>query len=270
MTGRKAFFITFVTSLSFMLAAFGGLYILIGHRTAETDTPQPGVAIAQPGVHDTRNLMVCTGDGDCRFFFVFRFNAPQSKISVMSVSPSYEYKSTGRTLAQSMEKAGILQCVMDTEEEFGIEIDNYLCCSWDEMRTVLQDFTDFGIEQLGENLPIPIKNLLLKSAEKLDADSLINALERRSGFMDNELGLAFINECAYLLMYANGDNLENLAGKRLKECHSLLDTNINTQALKDYRRIVRFLDPAVTEYIREVIIAGDPDAAAKASRAFLE
>ncbi|MBQ8604516.1 MAG: hypothetical protein IJ410_06715 [Oscillospiraceae bacterium] len=270
MTGRKAFFITFVTTLSLMMTAYGLLYLVVDHRVTETDTPQQGIAVAQPGVHDTRNLMVCVGDEDCRFFFVFRFNAPQSKISVVSISPSYKYSSTGHSLDTSMEKAGILQCVMDTKQEFGIEIDNYLCCSWEEMRTIIQDFTDFGIDQLGENLPLPIKKLLLKSAEKLDSDSLINALEKRNAFLDNELGLAFLNECAYLLLYANGENLDEYAGKRLKDCYSLLDTNINTRSLKDYRRIVRFLDPAVTEYVREVIIAGDTDAAAKASRAFLE
>ncbi len=270
MTGRKAFFITFVTTLSFMLAAFGVLYLMLERDIIETDTPQPGVAVAQPGVRDTKNLFIAAGDKECSFFYIIRFNAPQSKISVVSVSPSYVYPSTGRSLAQSMDKAGVLQCVMDTKEEFGIEIDNYLCCSWDEMRTILKDFQDFGIEHLGGSLPRSVQKLLLKSAEKLDADSLINAVEKRGKFLDNELGLAFLNECAYMLIYANGENLYNYAGQRLKECYSLLDTNINTETLKDYQRIIRFLDPAVTEYVREVVVAGDNQAEEKISRAFLE
>ena len=125
MTGKKAFLITFVTTLSFMLAVFGLLYLMLDKDIIETDTNQPGVAVA-PGVYDTKNLFVCAGSDECRFFFVLRLNAPQSKISVVSVSPSYVYPSTGRSLSQSMEKAGVLQCIMDTEEEFGIEIDNYL------------------------------------------------------------------------------------------------------------------------------------------------
>ena len=155
---------------------------------------------------------------------------------------------------------------MDTEEEFGIEIDNYLCCDWDEMRTILQDFKDFGIDTLGENLPQSIRGLLLKNAEKLDADSLINAVEKREKFLDNQLGLAFLNECAYMLMYANGENLYSYAGNRLKECYSLLDTNINTETLKDFQRILRFLDPETTEYIREVVTADDNRATEKIKR----
>ncbi len=270
MTGRKAFFITFVTTLSIMLAAFGVLYLMLDRNIIETDTPQPGVAVLQPGVRDTRNLFLCVGSEDCSFFYIIRFNAPQSKISVVSVSPSYIYPSTGRNLTESMEKAGILQCVMDTKNEFGIEIDNYLYCSWDDMRNILQDFQDFGIAYLGENLPYAIQKLLLKSAEMLDADSLINAVEKRGKFLDNELGLAFLNECAYLLIYVNGENLHDYAGRRLKEFYSLLDTNINTESLKDYQRIINFLDPAVTEYIREVIIAEDNQAEEKINRAFLE
>ena len=269
MTGKKAFLITFVTTLSFMLAVFGLLYLMLDKDIIETDTNQPGVAVA-PGVYDTKNLFVCAGSDECRFFFVLRLNAPQSKISVVSVSPSYVYPSTGRSLSQSMEKAGVLQCIMDTEEEFGIEIDNYLCCDWDEMRTILQDFKDFSIDTLGENLPQSIRGLLLKNAEKLDADSLINAVEKREKFLDNQLGLAFLNECAYMLMYANGENLYSYAGNRLKECYSLLDTNINTETLKDFQRILRFLDPETTEYIREVVTADDNRATEKINRAFLE
>ena len=167
MTGRKAFFITFVTTLSIMMAAFGGLYLMLDRDIIETDTPQPGVAVTQPGVRDTKNLFVCVGEEETAFFYIIRFNAPQSKISVVSVSPSYIYPSTGRSLTRSMEKAGILQCVMDTKEEFGIEIDNYLHCTWDDMRNILQDFEDFGIEYLGENLPYAVQKLLLKSAEML-------------------------------------------------------------------------------------------------------
>lgn len=269
MTGKKAFFITFVTTLSFMLAAFRGLYLLLGRKTTRAGTDQPGVAIA-PGVHDTRNLLVCAGDDQCRFFFLIRLNAPQNKISIVAVSPSYVYEKTGRSLSQSMEKAGILQCIMDTKEEFGIEIDNYLYCHWDEMRTILQDFDDFALDYLGENLPRSIKSLLLKNAEMLDADSLINAVEKGRKFLDNELGLGFLNECTWLLMYANGENLHNYAGERLKQCYSRLETNLNTRALKDYQRIIRFLSPATTQYIRRVITPADTRAGEKITRAFLE
>lgn len=253
-----------------MLAAFGGLYIVLRHRSRSAGTPQQGVAINQPTVNDTRNLFVSVGDDNSRFFFIFRFNAPQNKISVVSVSPSYIFSTTGRSMAQSMEKAGVLQCVMDTEGEFGIDINNYLHCDWDDMRDILQDFTDFGLERLGENLPAILKSLLLKNADYLDPDSLINAVEKAGRFMDNELGLGFLNECAYLLLYTNGENLDKYAGDRLKESYSALDTNLNTRSLKDYRRIIRFLDPAVVEYVRRVITAGDTEALTKASRAFLE
>lgn len=270
MNGKKAFFATFFVTLSIMLACYGLLYLAIGGRTTETDNVQKGVPMMTPGPDDSRTVFVAVGDDESRFFFIVKFNGLQSKVSVVSVSPSYVYPGTGRTLIQSMEKAGVMQCVLDTKEEFGVNIDYYINCSWNGMRTLLKDFTEFGIEELGKDLPPVLKSFLLKEAEKLDADSLINAVERRDNFIDNEIGLAFINECAYLLLKYNGENLYEYAGQQLKANYNSIDTNINTEALKEFERILNFINPNVTEYLREIIISQETDGRTKVKNALLE
>jgi len=244
-----------------------GLYFFLDRNVSETDTAQKGIPVKQPMADDTKTIFLHTGSDRRPFFFLFKFNAIQSKVSIVSISPDYRYSHTQRTLKQSMEKAGVMQCVLDTKEEFGINIDYYISCGWKHLGEIIQDFDEFGIDELGDRLPVPLKNFLLKEAEKLDTDSLINAIVRREGFLNNDVGLAFLNECAYILVKYNGENLPRYAGRRMKSAYTDIDTNINTEVLKKLERIVTFIDPKISEYVCEVITAADSNAHRKITRA---
>lgn len=269
MTSRKAFFITFFISLSIMMGAYGLLYLSLTYNTSPAGTPQQGVPIARPSVNDSKTILMEAGD-EQKFYFLLKFNRIQSKISILSISPDYVYQSTGRSLEQSAARAGIMQCVLDTKQEFGINIDYYLSLSWDQAGRITKNFTDFGLRELGENLPATVKNYLLKNAEKLDTRSLVNMLKKAETFLDNDLGLAFLNETAYLLLFHNGRELYSLTSQQFRNSYSSLSTNINTENLKGFERILTFLDPTVTTYYRNVITAHDTDAHSKVSRAILE
>lgn len=251
-----------------MMLAFLFLYFTISMSAKETDTPQKGVAAVRPGVEDSKSIFVQIGDDETYFYFIFKFNALQNKVSVMTISPSFIFSKTQRTLEQSRQKAGVLQCVVDTEEEFEVGIDYYLSCSWRQIAAIMHDFTDFGIAELGENLPLTVKNFLLKGAENLDGDSLVNAVKMAQKFLDNEIGLAFLNESAYMLIKTNLNSLPQTAGLQIKQNYSKLDTNINTQALERFNKIINFLADSQPDYVREIIIKGDERACEKAADIF--
>ncbi len=252
--GRKVFFRTFFITLSIMLVCYGVLYMVIDGRSRPVGKNRQGIPITrQPAPGDSATVMVAVGDDSRRYFFLIKFNGYRGKVSVISISPSYTLPSKGRNLTRSMEKAGILQRVLDIKEEFGINVDYYINTDWNGMRNLLEDFAEFGIEELGRQLPPVIQNFLLKSARGVDRDSLINAAEMAAGFLDNEIGLAFLNESVYRLLKYNGENIHRFAGRQLKKGYSNIDTNINTEAMKKFERILNFIDPKVTGYLRRIV-----------------
>ncbi len=252
--GRKVFFRTFFITLSIMLVCYGILYMIIDGRSKPVGKNRQGIPITrQPAPGDSATVMVAAGDENRRYFFLIKFNGYRGKVSVTSISPSYILPSKGRNLTRSMEKAGVMQRVLDVKEEFGINVDYYINADWDGMRNLLEDFCEFGIEELGRQLPVVIQNFLLKSARAIDRNSLINAAEMAAGFLDNEIGLAFLNESVYRLLKYNGDNIHRFVGQQLKKGYSNIDTNINTEGMKKFERILNFIDPKVTEYLRRVV-----------------
>ncbi len=261
--GKKVFFKTFIITLSIMLACYGILYITMGDNTYAAHTPQKNIPINKPTHQDSATILVSCGDENSRFFFVIKFNGYQNTVSVISVSPSFVLPQKGYSLSQSIQKAGIMQCVLDIKEEFGINVDYYINCSWDGMRKLLEDFCEFGIEELGSGLPPVIKNFLLAGADSLDRDSMINAVEKAGAFLDNRLGIGFLNEGAYRLIKFNGHNLYSLLSPRLKANYSSIQTNINSRDLKKLERIMEFIDPDTALYKRQVVVNGETDRAAK-------
>lgn len=255
MSRRKAFFASFFVSMIVVLAGFGILYGLMGTGAKETDTPQKGVPVTRPGTEDSKTLLLCVGD-EHRYFFIFKFDALQNKIGIGAISPQYEF-SAGGSLADSLQKAGIMQCVLDLQEEFGIGIDYYLQCSWSQLGKITEELTEFGVEELGENLPLTVKNYLLKGAEMLDGKSLANAAAKAEAFLDNELGLAFMNETAWCTVKYNLENLSEQCGEAVKKNYSNLITNLNTEDLQKMERIMKFLAVSHLDYPREVIMKGD-------------
>ena len=269
MTPRKAFFTAFFISLSIVLSAYSLLYFAIENQTDTASTPKQGVAISTPLPDDTRTILLEAGN-KTKFYFLIKFNRIQSKISIVSISPSYVYPSCGRSLSQSRQRAGIMQCVLDTKEEFGINIDYYISCSWQQAGRIIPGFRDFGTGRLGRNLPPVVKKFLLENAEKIDIRTLINALDKAEYFLRTDTGLAFLNETAYILLSENGENLyENTSGN-FRKIYSTIETNINTEDLQKLERILKFLSPAYTTYCRNIITAQDPSAHRKISRAILE
>ena len=146
---------------------------------------------------------------------------------------------------------------MDIETEYNIIIDYYLQCSWQQIGRIVKNMKDIGISSFGENLPDSIKNYLLKGIDKLDGKSLVNAAEKASGFLDNEIGLAFLCYSRQILIENNIEIFSEQAENVIKDEYSGLVTNINTSRLNRMDRILDFLSVADVHYKSEIITAQD-------------
>ena len=255
MNSKKAFWYSFLLSMAVVLAAFGAVYGALTSYSRETDTPQTGVPINMPGVEDSKTILLCV-DEEFPYFFLFKFNAIENRVGTAVISPSYKF-SSGKTLADSLQKAGAMQCLMDTETEFGIKVDYYIQCSWTQLGHMANGMNDFGVELLGDSLPPVIRDYLLKSAERIDGKSIVNAARKASAFLDTELGLAFLARSRHSLMENNMEKLSETAGNAIKENYDGIVTNINTQRLKRLDRIVSFLCGGHRQHNSAVITRDD-------------
>lgn len=255
MSRRKAFFISFLISMAGVLTVYRLVWGTIQNRSSETDTPQTGIPKAAPGVHDSKTLLLGLGDEENPYFFLIKMSAINNHIGIGCISPSYEF-ADGDSMADSMRQAGMMQCLLDMEKEFGINIDYYLQCSWRQAASLVKDMEDINVDSIGRDLPPVIRDFLLKSAEKIDGESLVNCARKAAGFLDNELGLAFLTEGMAQLIMANPHRLEGV-NEAIKENYSSLNTNLNTTSLAGMGRIAGFLADSYVEYPRRVILKGD-------------
>lgn len=253
MNSRKTFFYSFLLSVFAAMGVFALVYITMS-SSLETDTPQQGVPMGRPGIEDSKTILLCIED-DCPYFLLMKFNAIENRVGIAAISQGFEI--SGISLGKRLESAGAMQCLMDLEAEYGIAIDYYLQCPWQQLSALVEDMDDIGIDSLGENLPQSIRNYLLKGADKLDGKSLVNAAEKAAGFMDNEIGLAFIVCSRKALIENNMEKLASCAGGEMKKNYSDYVTNINTQELKRMDRIINFLSAAHVTFDCAVIVKGD-------------
>lgn len=260
MNGRKTFIYSFLISSLFVMVIFGGVYMAISSKSQQAGTPQEGVPMGRPSVEDSKTILLCI-DGEYPYFFLFKFNAIENRIGIAVFSPSYRINQN--TIEENFKKAGAMQCVLDTESAFDINIDYYLQCNWNQMSKLVEGMDDIGISSIGENLPQIMKSFILKGADRLDGKSLVNAAQKAAGFMDNEIGLAFLTQSRRALIENNLEKLPQTAGNTMKENYSSMITNINTQRLNRLDRILNFLAAAFVEYNCAVIVKDEPDAQAK-------
>ena len=262
MSRKKAFFISFLVSMAGVLTVYRLVWGAIQGRSSETDTPQTGVPKVAPGVHDSKTLLLGLGDSENPYFFLIKMSAINNRIGIGCVSPSFEF-SDGDSMADSMRQAGMMQCLLDMEKELGINIDYYLQCSWRQAAALAEDMDEINIDGIGRDMPPVIRDFVLKGAEKISGESLVNCARKAAGFLDNEIGLAFLTESMAQLIMANPHRLEGVTDA-IKENYSALNTNLNTTSLAGMKRIAGFLADSYVEYPRRVILKGDNRAKEKA------
>ena len=253
MKTAKTFFYSFILSLVVGFVMLGSVDIILSNSSKETDTPKTGIPMREASVEDSKTILLCI-DSSQPFFFILKFSAIENRVGIAAISPSFKIDDT--KLEDKFKKTGAMQCLMDIENQYDINIDYYLQCSWQQLGKMIGDMRDIEINSLGENLPVSIRNYLFKGADTLDVKSLINAAEKARAFLDNEMGLAFLTFSRQWLIENNIDLLFECTSQAIKENYSEIVTNINTERLSRMERILHFLANAHVKH-KSVVITND-------------
>ncbi|MEG3029234.1 MAG: hypothetical protein RR827_02400 [Oscillospiraceae bacterium] len=242
MTGKRVFFLSFFLTFFVMLCSFIGLYWVLDITPRETvGTQQKGVPILKAGIDDSKTLLLCAKNESTEFFFLIKFNALQNKVSVVSMPRTFRLSLADRTLSQSLEYAGMLQCVYDLKQQFDIAVDYHLLCDYEKLGSIIGSFCGFHAGELGGSIPPAAQELLFKSNDYIDATIIIDSLKYASQDLDNPLGLDFLNKSACSLLKYNLANLKDYGIDSVKENFSHLTTNFNVQSLNKMHRILSLL-----------------------------
>ena len=253
MKQTKTFLATFFIAFSFMLCGFAALYWIVDYTTPmQTGENRTDVPILTPDYDDSKTSLIVMDTQSADFFFLLKLNALQNKVSLVSVPSSFYLSAAGRTMGESMEYAGIMQCVQDICTEFDIAVNHHLLCDKTTMDSLLYSFSGFSADSFPD-MPQSIKSFLLKGSEYIDTTTLVNSVDMSAAVLDNPLGLEFLNAAGLQLVKNNMQNICDYALEDIKDNFSNLTTNIGTQDIDKLKRITGFLVNDSTVYNRLVL-----------------
>ena len=122
----KTFFITFLTSVLIVFICFVALYWIITPSQQYTGTQQDNIPMANAGSQDNKTTLFSLQDDNIHMFFIIKLNAVDKEISVTAVPSDYYISHSNRTLQDSYNYAGIMQCVEDLSRQLDIVTDYHL------------------------------------------------------------------------------------------------------------------------------------------------
>ncbi|MBE6878286.1 MAG: hypothetical protein E7488_03860 [Ruminococcaceae bacterium] len=253
MKQTKVFFATFFISFSVMLCCFTALYWIVEYSSPYPAAEgQTGVPILIPDYNDTKTALIVMDAESADFFFILKLNALQNKVCLVSVPSSFFLSQVGRTMGESMDYAGIMQCVQDISRQFDISVDYHLMCDKTALDKIISSFSGLHTENLA-GIPQSVSRYLLKSSEYIDTTTLVNAVDMSASVLDNPVGIEFLNLAGLALIENNMQNIHDYALSDIKNASSRLTTNISTQDTDRLRRIVNFLLQSKVQFDRLVL-----------------
>ena len=155
MQNFKTFLVTFLFSLCIVLAGFGALYWLSAPSPQTAGTNQNNIPITKATVTDNKTTLVYLHSQTDSAFLLIKLNAINNTASVTAIPADYYISHRSRTLAQSFEYAGIMQCVQDLAEHLDTDINYHLDLDCERLSEFSVSFID---KEAVSN--IPLTNLL--------------------------------------------------------------------------------------------------------------
>lgn len=126
MQNFKIFLVTFLSSVCIVMAGFGALYWLSAPSPQTAGTNQNNIPITKATVSDNKTTLVYLHSQADSAFLLIQLNAINNSASVTAIPADYYISHRSRTLAQSFEYAGIMQCVQDLSEHLDTDINYHL------------------------------------------------------------------------------------------------------------------------------------------------
>lgn len=167
MQSLKVFLITFLSSVCIVMLSFAGLYWAITPSYQPADANKDNIPITKATSGDNKTALVFLQTKTDSSFFTIKLNAVDSLVSVTAYPADYYISHSGRTLLQSFEYAGIMQCVQDLSQQSDTTIDYHLVLDTDTLplleasfitEDVISALSTQNIQQLADNILQTIKD----------------------------------------------------------------------------------------------------------------
>ncbi|MBR2028107.1 MAG: hypothetical protein IKA10_03820 [Oscillospiraceae bacterium] len=151
----KTFLITFLSSVCIVLVSFAALYHIAAPLPHTAGTQQGGVPITRATAADNKTTLVFLQNETDSIFLLVKLNAVDSAVTVTAVPPHFYLPLCSRTLLQSFEYAGIMQCVQDLSVQLDATIDFHLVLDSDSLPLI--DISFLSKETTGSVSPADCK-----------------------------------------------------------------------------------------------------------------
>lgn len=241
MKQTKVFLTTFITAFSIMLCCFAAMYWLVVYPSPQSAAnSKEGVPVLNPDYNDSKTTLIVVDFDTADFFFLLKLNALQNKVSLVSIPSAFELSKSQRTVRESMEYAGVMQCVQDISNEFDISVDYHLLCDRVTLDSITASFSPVDIQAI-DGIPQSVEEYLFRGSPVVDITALINAAENSAAILDNEVGIKFLNLAVLQLIKSNMQNICDYALEDIKSNSSCLSTNMGAQDIQRVGRIINFL-----------------------------
>ncbi len=169
MQSFKTFLTTFLASVSIVLVSFAALYWLITPSQQPAGTDKNNVPITKANSSDNKTTLVSFQNGTDSIFLLIKLNAVDSKAAVTAIPPDFYITHSGRTLSESFEYAGIMQCVQDLSQHLDVTIDYHLALDSDTLPLLNASF-------ITEETAAAVFSAEISSIAHLAAETIKNSL----------------------------------------------------------------------------------------------
>ena len=237
MQSVKTFLVTFLSSVCIVLLSFAALYWAVTPSDTQVDTNQTGIPIVSAESGDVKTVLITTDAESARFFFLLKLNGIEPKISLAAIPSGYQLAAPGRTLTESFEYAGIMQCVQDLGEELNVKIDYHLLLDKDGLKQLTSSFGDVSFN----SHLVPDELYSFFSGASIDTNTLVDTVCSYASYLDNEQGLTLLTGIAMHLIENNMPNIQSYTLSDITDSFSYLSTNIGTQEAARLDRILTLL-----------------------------
>ena len=246
MQALKTFLITFFSSVCVVLLSFLALYWSAGSSQKAVDATKNDIPVAKAEVEDSKTTLILADFDSSQLFVLLKLNAIGQKITVATIPADYYFAASDRTLSQSFEYAGMMQCVQDMCDEFGIKIDYHLVLNKENLDMLTASFSDITAAEIAPFVPQDFQ--LDTNAKSIKIKDMINFFEQNSPLLDNTEWQNFAAALTRVVVKNNISNIQNYTLTDIKNDFSYMLTNIGTQQAARLDRILSILSRTDTVF----------------------
>ncbi len=244
MRSLKIFLITFLTSVCLVLFSFTVLYRFSFPSLNPADANGENIPIAAPDSTDNKTILIFANGEKSGIFALLKLNAVDKKISFVTFPKDFIPPKSSRSLIESFEYAGIMQCVQDLSECFDISINHHMLIDSEILTAICRSFSPVSCNIISS--PIP-SNIQCFEDNSIGIDELAYIMDTQNELTEQEL--KFISEVCLKIIQNNLENIQNYALSDIIKNMSYLTTDIGKQEIGKLSRIISLFQRANPQFV---------------------